>query len=412
MRKTLICLAAFSIGCVLLAQSTQHEVAVTSVEVPVWVYSGDEFVKDLTREDFELLEDGVAQTIDSVYLIKGNQVEGEQDGTPFSPELARHFFFLFQVTNYDARFKAMMDYFFDSVLKPDDTLTLMTTMGTYNLSKKALRIKPRERISRDMQGVVRRDATVGSADYNSLLQDLTRLVRGISAAGGVTGEARMNTTLEGDAMQGQFSDSQNVGFLLGSYRSTLEKLEGLRMFEEKKVLGFADTLKRTPGQKIVFFIYEREFRPEINDSVLGQMMQRFQDEPNVLGDLQDLFQFYQRHVTMDRERLARVFADTSSLFHFIFINRDPGNASGIRMREQSEDVFSTFSEIAHATGGKIDNSQNPAHAFQTAYEATETHYLLYYTPAGERSDPGFRTLTVRVKSRDFRVTHRRGYIGR
>jgi len=403
------------VGCMLAAglifsQTAQHEVSVTNIQVPVRVYNRDVFVEDLKLEDFELLEDGVPQIIDAVYLIRENEMARKEETKAFAPHLPRHFYFLFQVTNYDPRFKQMIDYFFESVLRPDDTLTIMTPLGNYALSRRALKPKPKPRPSLDMQKVVRKDATQGSGDYNGLVRDLTRLVRSISAVGGVEGEARMNTAIDSDSMQGSFSDVRNVAPLLGSYRATLEKLEGLRVFEEKKLMAFASQMKRLPGEKTVFFFYEREFRPEISDRILGQMMQRFQDEPGIIGDLQDLFQFYQRHVTLNTERIARVFADSSTLLHFIFIRRDPGTASGIRMREQSEDVFQVFSEVARTTGGVIDNSQNPAQAFKTAYRHTGTYYLLYYSPEGIASSGGFRTITVKVKGKDLTISHRRGYI--
>jgi len=64
-----ICLFAFP-------QEAFKEVSlVVNIEVPVRVYSDSAFVDDLTIKDFELLEEGISQKIEAVYLIKKMAVE-------------------------------------------------------------------------------------------------------------------------------------------------------------------------------------------------------------------------------------------------------------------------------------------------------------------------------------------------
>ena len=80
------------------------------------------------------------------------------------------------------------------------------------------------------------------------------------------------------------------------------------------------------------------------------------------------------------------------------------------MAEQSEDIFSAFSEISAATGGISDSSANPAASFELAAEASENYYLLYYQPKDYNPDGGFRKIEVKVKSGKYLVSHRAGYI--
>jgi hypothetical protein len=79
------------------------------------------------------------------------------------------------------------------------------------------------------------------------------------------------------------------------------------------------------------------------------------------------------------------------------------------MKEHSEDIFGPFLEMADATGGFADSSANPDFLFQAAVKASENYYLLYYSPKGYKSDGSFKNITVRVKDKDYRVTHRVGY---
>ena len=413
MKKILLVLGVLLLAGGLFAQIEQQEVTVTNIMVPVRVYSQNTFVDNLKIEDFELYEDGVLQKIEALYLINQTDIARKETAKEkeFTPQLFRHFYFIFQISEYNPRFKDTIDYFFNSVLLPGDVLTLMTPMGNYSLSRKALKIKSKASLSSDMQSIIRRDATVGAADYRSLITDLTRLIRTISAAGSVDPQSSMVSNTETSSSTSGFG-TDNVGFLLGTYRATLEKLEGLRIVDQAKLVRFAQSLKRQPGQKNVFFFYEREFRPEINDRILTQMMDRFQDEQNVIGDLMDLFQFYQRQTRLNIEQVVQTFADAGLQFNFIFINRDARNVTGVTMREQSEDVFDAFTQFARATGGVVDNSQNPAAAFANAYQIAGSYYMLYYSPTDYQEDGSFKKIRIRLKNQDYSVTHRYGYYAR
>jgi hypothetical protein len=79
------------------------------------------------------------------------------------------------------------------------------------------------------------------------------------------------------------------------------------------------------------------------------------------------------------------------------------------MKEQSEDVLALFKEVTQATGGTIDQSQNPAAAFKDAIAASENCYLLYYTPTNTRKDGTFREIVLKVKDKEYKVNHRQGY---
>ena len=65
--------------------------------------------------------------------------------------------------------------------------------------------------------------------------------------------------------------------------------------------------------------------------------------------------------------------------------------------------------MASATGGFIDSSSDPSSLLQKALEASENYYLLYYTPKNYKSDGTFKEIKVRLKNKDYRITHRAGY---
>lgn len=68
MKKLIFLIAFMAFAIILIAQKIQHEAITINVEVPVRVYKGDNFVDDLTINDFVVFEDGVLQRIEAVYI--------------------------------------------------------------------------------------------------------------------------------------------------------------------------------------------------------------------------------------------------------------------------------------------------------------------------------------------------------
>ncbi|MBL7084319.1 MAG: hypothetical protein ISS41_11920 [Candidatus Aminicenantes bacterium] len=66
-------------------------------------------------------------------------------------------------------------------------------------------------------------------------------------------------------------------------------------------------------------------------------------------------------------------------------------------------------ELAKATGGITESSFNALSAFKKAADASENYYLLYYAPSDYKRDGKFKNIKVKVKGKNYKVTHRAGY---
>jgi len=392
-KKLIIPLLVFLMASNIFSQIDQREVTVRNIIVPVRVYDKNNFVDHLTIEDFELYEDGVLQKIEALHLTDKTQLSRAEGAKGFIPQVARNYYLLFQLIDYNPKFGNAFDYFFSEVMLPEDNLTIMTPVKNYTLPKGALKKYSRDEISRDMQNVVRKDVQIGSSNYRSVFRDLKRIVQSISGSG-----------------EDVIDSAYSLEFLLPRYRDALRTMEELRVVDEKLFLMFAQQLKRIGGQKIVFFFYQREFRPEISGTVYDLIQSAYQDRPNILAEINDLFAMYRRDTTLNAERIKHAFADSSLDFYFLFMDRRPESAPGIIMREQSEDVFSTFSEVTKATGGLIRTSQNPAMGFKNVVTASESCYFLFYSPKDYKKDGKFKEIEIRVKNKDYSIKHRTGYI--
>jgi hypothetical protein len=395
----------FFLTFILFSQVKQHEVAVTDVGVQVRVLDGDRFVNDLKIEDFELNEEDKPQKIEALYLVKRTNIERKEELANFNPKLSRNFYFLFQILDYNPKFDEAIDYFFNQIFLPSDTLSIWTPREKYNLSADALRKIPKEKIAKEMKNIVMKDTKIGSAHYNDVMRELRRLAISISNAAGFGQEANPTADIESESL----NEGLSIEELLLKYRQSMGELDNLRIVDEKMFLNFAEAMKRKEGENYVLFFCQKEFKPEINSRILNQMIGLYQDNPSVLGSLQDLFESYHRNIQFDRNRIKQAFSDSSFVFNFIFMNKVPENISGINMKDQSEDTFSVLSEAAKATGGIVDTSQNPAHGFKSALDASETYYLLYYSPADYVKDGKFKSIKISLKNKDYKVIHRLGY---
>jgi hypothetical protein len=369
--------------------------------VAVRVTSHRQFVGTLRRSDFEVLEDGVPQDIAALYLCRKSAVERREGEMDFRPVLSRRFLLVFQISEFHPKFLEAFPYLIETILAPGDSLEIQTAMKSYTLSAAAWEAKARRAVADEMAALVRRDTVQGNRLYDSLLKDLKKFIRRISAA-------NQMATDETD------SDVAEIGLeaMLAQYRMTLQRLDEIRAIDPHKLTAFARAAGARTGRTHILFVHQREFRPTITSSTMNQLMSLYQDQPNVLGDVQELFQFYHRETLSNRKVLREAFADSGACLHFIYMNREPERAPGIVMREQSEDIFQAFSEIAQATGGAADSSQDPAVSIKQALDESEGYYLLFYTPASGAGPSPFRTIQVRIRGGNYDVSHRAGYLSR
>lgn len=374
------------------------ETAVTNVAVPVRVYQDGRFIDGLKPSDFEIYEGGRVRPLLGFYAVRGGAVDGGEAFGPQPPPAARTIALLFQVQDYHPKFPELIDELFRNVLRPGDTLSVQTPFRTYVLSRQAGEVKSKETLGEEMARLLRDDIQAGSGEVNSQFVELRRIARSIADVNPLDG-------IE-DTPDGMSSQLQN---LLPRYREAAERMEASRVVDERKFLAFAARLKPVAGPKSVYLIYQREFRPELQPAVVNRIMSDFQDAPDILAELQELFLTRRRETSFDLEPVQRAFSDALIDFHFIYMHKDYEYVPGIEMREASEEYFRAFSILAETTGGTVDSSQNPAVGFRKAAENADRYYLLYFDPESPKRDGAFHRIAVKVRDPAWRVVHRTGY---
>lgn len=361
------------------SQELQHKTMAINVEVPVRVFKGDRFIDDLTLNDFEVYENGILHKVDAVYLIKKTHIEREE-ALPgkeevlkqLSPQTSRNFVLFFEVIDYLPKIGEAVTYFFENIIEPKDNLKVVTPVKAYNFKAEALKQMRREKIAEQLIGKIRKDTLMANREYKNLIEEFFRI--------------KQLEGLEPDVKREML-------------KNICRMMRDRTQFDEQRVAEFADYLKEQPGQKHVFLFYQKEMMPL----------------PPGLYEL-DAFDLM-KAVSFDMDKVKAIFADSSITCHFVYVTLEAErDAFQLTLDEdqswmnQSAEIFSAFKQIADATGGLVESSANPSFSFKKSVQASETYYLLYYTPQNYQPDGKFRNIKVKVTSGNYRVLHRAGYI--
>lgn len=410
--RVLSLMAAAVFGAAFLSSAPQEAARPDAkpVEIVVHATADGRFADDLTLSDLSLLEDGRPQALTSLTLVRSGLAVRHEGPGPAPERRPRSYTLLFQAVDWDPKLDEAIKHLFGAVLKPGDAMTMVTPVKPYQLQRDALAGRPKDELAKRMAETLRKDIVRGGGEYRTLLNDLKRLTRAIGSGGGTS------TTFDEDLESDPSTETGSFGLDLqiDRYRGALMKLDTMRLVDESKLLAFAASLKAAPGQKTVVLFYQREYRPELSASALNSLMSLYQDNPDILANIMDLFQFYKREKTFDGAKVARAFADAGIDFHLVFMEKKSQRVFGANMREQSEDTLPGFIAMVRGTGGTYENESAPAAAFKRAAEVSGDYYILSFVPAaGLSAAPGaFRTVEVRTGRPGLQISSPLGYYAR
>ena len=381
----------------LRSQELQYTAGVVNVEVPVRVFDGDRFVDNLTINDFEVFENGKPQRVVSLYLVRKTNIQKEETPVPAplasarpAPKTTRTIVLEFEILDPMPKLDEAIDYFFNQVIEPGDSLTVITPRATYRFRPEALTRLPRPVIADQLKGRLRKDIIAGATEYKRLLKEVKDVLD----------------------MPGLDADQQLM--MLSDVVRQLRDRVGI---DPAALRRTAQALKALEGPKYIFLFYEKEL---ISDP--SSMFGYFGGEglPPEERNLADMAAAeVDRGTDFRPETIERMFSDASITAHFIYLTQSKMNAAGLDTEELRRDeppqkdvssqIYNVFNGMARATGGITEASGNPFAAFRKAVTATENYYLLYYSPEDYRADGKFKEIKVSIKGKNYRVSNRAGY---
>ena len=150
------------------AQDAQHQVSVVNIEIPVRVFQGDAFVDSLGFKDFEVLDNGVPQTIEAIYLVRKTEIARTEGKRGNAPQVSRQFVLFFEMNEYMPEIDATLNLFFDKVYLAGDSLMIVTPVNRYHLRDEAFAQRPIAKIKEELRAKLRRDILIGNSEYQRL----------------------------------------------------------------------------------------------------------------------------------------------------------------------------------------------------------------------------------------------------
>jgi VWFA-related protein len=390
-------------------------------------------VRNLTAADFELIEDGVKQQIESFTVVaRGAEAEPEGDAartepakpaaaapavptqeTPDSPAVLALVFDRMSPGGRDTARKAALTYLtarhdgdFAGVFSID--LALHTVQ---NFTSDPDRI----RAAIDMAATQAGSSFVSATEKATSLQTLEQRSQDAENSLAAT------PTGAGAGSTGTNSAAQAAGSAAAAAAAARLEVGMMRSFEalERDQQGFATSnglmavvqgLQRVPGRKTIVFFSEGMAIP---DRVLAQFQAVIAaaNRANVAvytmdaGGLRTHSPTEQTRAELEAaaERRARNIGKEDSL--------------GIMMKdaERNEDLLrlnpqSGLGQLAEQTGGFLVRDTNDARgSFRQIAQDMRFHYVLGYTPSNENYDGRFRNVNVKLRRGGMDVHSRRGY---
>ncbi|MGD2091339.1 MAG: hypothetical protein PVH61_34500 [Candidatus Aminicenantes bacterium] len=262
--------------------------------------------------------------------------------------------FIFQVTRYDLNIDGAVDFIFNNIIKPEDSLTIFTPVKSYSFSQNTRKTQPQKKLIEVTKKVLKRDITIGTADYHRMLENMAQLIREISDPSG-TDPSKIITGSTG--LQG--ATIKNV---LVNYRQLLDNIKGMRKLDEPFFLGLAQTCQNLKGKNYLYILYQKELRPIPRNSLISDL----KEIQEIRFDVMSLFETGIDKELMDVEKVGQAMKDGSVTVNFIYINLDIGKGMSTELKEFSTDIYNAFSKLAKATGGIVETTSKPVKVLKEA----------------------------------------------
>jgi VWFA-related protein len=403
MLRTAVLLASLAaVGAVQDAQQPPtFKSGVQLVEVDVRVFDKDgRFVADLTRDDFELVENGAAQNIEAMYLVgaavpvaaasdPAGALSGRTGAPAPGPAAPHTWIFLFDLSHltpgagFDRARKAVEDFLRDGfregdiggIVAGDKMVNNRLTSVRQELLDSVTQVKPRGdartrmmELTREWPRLLNEEEAirVGRGEREPLQRAITR----------ACGDDPEQCPIADSAVR---EKGQKLGAAL--HRASMETLVALN--------ALASGLSRVPGPKTVVFLSDGFVAQDVETTVRSVVGQVGRAGARVYAiDVRGLNRFGGAGM-IDQERVD-----------------DPAGPG-----TNFDGVADGPNSLAIDTGGMmIRNENNIGRALGRIAEDAGRYYVLAYQPANSNFDGKYRPIQVRVKRDGLRVRARRGYL--
>jgi hypothetical protein len=388
-------------------EKLNQEVTVTAIEVPVRVFLKNQIVKGLTKEDFEIYENGAKQEI-SGFEIVSRRISGGAEPTAVETGIPRPrlFILIFDIFDYTDALGEAIDYFFQNIYKPKDQLVIVTESRLIDIEKS----RSIDDTVRSLKKTLKNFKIVSTKNilraYDQLREEGDRLL----------------SDLREEKNLSAFWDQPIVRFYDNYFRVWDLYRQQFLIPDVALYQGLIKTLHSISAEKWAICFQQRELFPELRnegplDRAISELVERPWEDPldrakartiqNKRWELQKAFDLAR---DFPADLLKDLFTESGITFHFILMRSLKVIVSeDFNLREVTSDYEECFRKISRSTGGYLTFSNDALVALKDASEKEDYHYLLVYqskAPLEKRGD----NIEVKVQRNDVQVFNLKHYV--
>jgi hypothetical protein len=386
--------------------AAQEEVTVVAVEVPVRVLHKGQFVRNLTKEDFEIYENGILQPITG-FEVRSRRisvpVDVSEEELKIQPE-KRLFLLIFNIFDYQDYVGEAIDYFFANTFRKGDRVIVMTEGNLFPIDTG----KGVAKVAQDVKNTLKQFKVISSMQILSAYQDLKS-------------EAdRLILSLQG--RMGQAWDQAVMAFYRNYERIWLEYKRQFITPDLALYQSITKRIKVEEGEKWALCFQQREMFPELkNEGRLERLIRELVDTPsedplkttqqrNVRSMQMELQRLFDVSGDVPTEALKNLFMEANITFHLLLLkSHRPMVEQDFELREVAKDYEDCFRQISFSTGGHTVFSNKVVAAMEEASQTEDYYYMLVYSP---KEDPTKKPLSidVKVKQKGLDVIHLKQFL--
>ena len=158
--------------------AAQEEVTVIAVEVPVRVLQKGQFVRDLTKEDFEIYANGILQPITG-FEVRSRRISVPVDVSEEELKIQqkkRLFLLIFNIFDYQDYVGEAIDHFFANTFRKGDRVIVMTEGNLFPIET----AKGAAKVAQDVKDTLKQFKVISTMQilsaYQSLRSEADRLI--------------------------------------------------------------------------------------------------------------------------------------------------------------------------------------------------------------------------------------------
>jgi VWFA-related protein len=384
----------------------QESVTVTAVEIPVRVFDGNGFVAGLTKDDFEVYENGVKQDITGFEAVSRSILPDSVEAPgpiPKTPR-TRNFLLIFDVFAYTDQIGEAIDFFFKNVYSPGDRFVILVNEGFVQIKGGG----SGEEIAARLKELLLKVRDERRQEFMRSFQRLDRQTESLRRA-----------LVEGDKSS-EYANEDDVIFGVTRYYDDYQR--SWNDYRIKRLAINLDLYKsiagrfgKLDGDKWAICFHQRDIFPKIRsgsrlDEALRDLINGGMGQDNRISILEAKQHEVERSLDINdgfsEEKIRELFTQANITFYALLMKavslEGKFTSEDMDLREVRAGYEDTLRKISRDTGGLLIFSNKVLETLKEALAKRDQFYLLVYQPKKGLVSPDNK-IDVRVRRKNADV---------